>query len=52
MSAVQLINPATEDVLRSVEQPDAAAVDDAVARAAAAQRRWARVSPGERAAGL
>ncbi len=52
MSAVQLINPATEDVLRSVEQPDAAAVDDAVARAAAAQRRWARVSPAERAAGL
>jgi acyl-CoA reductase-like NAD-dependent aldehyde dehydrogenase len=52
MSSVQLINPATEDVLRSVEQLDAAAVDDAVARAAAAQRRWARVSPAERAAGL
>ncbi|HEY0227173.1 MAG TPA: aldehyde dehydrogenase family protein, partial [Mycobacterium sp.] len=45
-------NPATEDVLRSVEQLDAAAVDDAVARAVAAQRRWARVSPAERAAGL
>lgn len=52
MSSVRLINPATEDVLRSVEQLDAAAVDDAVARAAAAQRRWARVSPAERAAGL
>ena len=33
MSTMQLINPATEEVLRSVEHVDAAAVDDAVARA-------------------
>lgn len=52
MSAAQLINPATEEVLRSVEHADAAAVDDAVDRARAAQRRWARLSPAERAAGL
>ncbi|MCV7197098.1 aldehyde dehydrogenase family protein [Mycobacterium angelicum] len=52
MSAAQLINPATEQVLRTVEHADAAAVDDAVRRARAAQRRWARVSPAERAAGL
>ncbi|BCZ25472.1 aldehyde dehydrogenase family protein [Mycobacterium senriense] len=52
MSAARLINPATEEVLRSVEHADAAAVDDAVDRARAAQRRWARVSPAERAAGL
>ncbi|OBH55590.1 aldehyde dehydrogenase [Mycobacterium sp. E2479] len=52
MSAVQLINPATEEVLGSVEQADTAAVDDAVGRALAAQRRWARLSPAERAAGL
>jgi acyl-CoA reductase-like NAD-dependent aldehyde dehydrogenase len=52
MSTVQLINPATEEVLRSVDQADAAGVDDAVGRARAAQRRWARLSPAERAAGL
>lgn len=52
MTAAQLINPATEEALRSVEHADAAAVDDAVGRARAAQRRWARLSPAERAAGL
>jgi len=52
MSAAQLINPATEQVLRTVEHADAAAVDDAVRRARAAQRRWARLAPAERAAGL
>jgi acyl-CoA reductase-like NAD-dependent aldehyde dehydrogenase len=52
MSSAQLINPATEEVLRSVEHADVAAVDDAVRRAAAAQRRWARLAPAERAAGL
>lgn len=52
MTAAQLINPATEEVLRSVEHADAAAVDDAVGRARAAQRRWARLAPAERAAGL
>ncbi|WP_204807878.1 aldehyde dehydrogenase family protein [Mycobacterium riyadhense] len=52
MSTVQLINPATEEVLRSVEHADAAAVDDAVRRAQAAQRRWARLDPAERASGL
>ena len=41
MSAAQLINPATEEVLRSVDHADAAAVDDAVGRARVAQRRWA-----------
>ena len=43
MSATQLINPATEEVLRSVDLCDAAAVDDAVQRARAAGRRWARL---------
>ncbi|OBJ53182.1 aldehyde dehydrogenase [Mycobacterium sp. 1423905.2] len=52
MTATQVINPATEEVLRSVEHADAAAVDDAVRRAQAAQRRWARLAPAERAAGL
>jgi len=52
MTATQLVNPATEEVLGSVELFDAAAVDDAVGRARAAQRRWARLSPAQRAAGL
>jgi acyl-CoA reductase-like NAD-dependent aldehyde dehydrogenase len=52
MSAVQLINPATEELLGSVGHADAAAVDDAVERARAAQQRWARLPPAERAAGL
>ncbi|BBX74310.1 aldehyde dehydrogenase [Mycobacterium shinjukuense] len=52
MGTVQVINPATEELLRSVEQVDAAAVDDAVPRARAAQRRWARLAPARRAAAL
>ena len=52
MTATQLINPATEEVLRSVDHVDAAAVDDAVGRARAAQRRWAALSPAHRAEGL
>ena len=52
MTASDLINPATEELLRTVEQTDEAAVDDAVARARAAQRNWARLAPAERAAGL
>ncbi len=52
MSTTQVINPATEEVLRSVDLVDEAAVDDAVGRAVSAQRRWARLAPAERAAGL
>ncbi|GAB2998804.1 aldehyde dehydrogenase family protein [Mycobacterium bourgelatii] len=52
MSSTRVINPATEEVLRSVEHSDPAAVDDAVQRARSAQRRWARLGPAERAAGL
>ena len=46
MSTTTLINPATEEVLRTVELLDVAAVDDAVARAKAAQRAWAKLAPG------
>ncbi|KAA0116158.1 aldehyde dehydrogenase [Mycolicibacterium sp. P9-22] len=52
MSTSTVINPATEDVLRDVELLDIDAVDDAVARAVAAQRRWARLAPAERAGAL
>lgn len=51
-ASVELINPATEKVLRTVELLDAAAVDDAVARAQVAQKRWAAQAPAERAAAL
>lgn len=52
MNTSTVINPATEDVLRDVELLDVDAVDDAVARAVAAQRRWARLAPAERGAAL
>ena len=48
----ELVNPATEQVLRSVDLADRAAVDDAVARAVVAQRGWAARPPAERAAVL
>ncbi|MBB2990072.1 betaine-aldehyde dehydrogenase [Mycolicibacterium iranicum] len=51
-SVSDVINPATEEVLRTVEHTDEAGVDDAVARARAAQRVWARQAPAERAAAL
>lgn len=52
MATTQLINPATEDVLQTVELLDAAAVDDAVARAKVAQKAWAASPPAERAVAL
>jgi acyl-CoA reductase-like NAD-dependent aldehyde dehydrogenase len=52
MTTCDVVNPATEEVLRTVEQVDAAGVDDAVARAWAAQRAWAGLAPAGRAAGL
>ncbi|BBX22114.1 aldehyde dehydrogenase [Mycolicibacter terrae] len=48
----ELVNPATGAVFAAVEHVDAAAVDDAVGRAQAAQKRWARLAPAERAAAL
>ena len=47
-----VINPATEEVLRTVEPLDSAAVDDAIARARVAQKRWPAADPGERAGAL
>jgi betaine-aldehyde dehydrogenase len=52
LSTSTLINPATEETLRSVELLDVPAVDDAVARARSAQKAWAALAPAERAAGL
>ena len=52
MTTTELINPATEQVLRTVELLDTADVDDAIARAKVAQKAWAAHAPGERAAAL
>ncbi|MFJ3305662.1 aldehyde dehydrogenase family protein [Streptomyces sp. NPDC086549] len=48
-SELQVLNPATEEVVATVPAADAADVDRAVARAAAAQRAWAAVAPADRA---
>ncbi len=52
MSTTTVINPATEQPVRTVELLDAAAVDDAVARAVVAQKAWAAMAPADRAAAL
>jgi acyl-CoA reductase-like NAD-dependent aldehyde dehydrogenase len=52
MTSSTLINPATEEVLRTVDMLDVPAVDDAVARAKSAQKQWAKLAPAERAAAL
>jgi betaine-aldehyde dehydrogenase len=52
VSTSTLINPATEEVLRTVELLDVPAVDDAVARARSAQKLWAKLAPAERAGAL
>ena len=52
MTSTDVINPATEQVLRTVDLADVAAVDDAVARAKAAQKLWAAGPPAERASAL
>jgi len=51
-TATQLINPATEEVLRTVERFDVDGVDDAIARAKVAQKAWAAEPPAGRAAAL
>ncbi|MEB3022315.1 aldehyde dehydrogenase family protein [[Mycobacterium] crassicus] len=48
----ELLNPATGAVFATVAHVDTAAVDDAVGRAQAAQKRWAKRAPAERAAAL
>ncbi|MFC4467290.1 aldehyde dehydrogenase family protein [Streptomyces xiangluensis] len=46
---LQVLNPATEEVIATVPAADAEDVDSAVVRAAKAQSRWAALAPGERA---
>lgn len=52
LSVSEVINPTTEERLRTIAQTDEAEVDDAVARAKSAQRVWARLHPAERGAAL
>ena len=52
MTTLDLINPATEEIVRAVELLDGAAVDEAVDLARRAQKTWAALSPAARAAGL
>ncbi|MCS5733555.1 aldehyde dehydrogenase family protein [Herbiconiux daphne] len=47
-----LINPADETVLAEIAEYDLEGTDDAIARAAQAQRGWARLAPADRAAAL
>jgi acyl-CoA reductase-like NAD-dependent aldehyde dehydrogenase len=42
------VNPATEEVVASVDQVDAEGVDEAIARSVAAGPAWRAVSPGDR----
>ena len=51
-ASTRLVNPATEQFVRSVEHTTLEQVDEAVARAVEAQRLWAALAPAERAAGL
>ncbi|HEY2642956.1 MAG TPA: aldehyde dehydrogenase family protein [Galbitalea sp.] len=51
-STTVLINPSDETVLRTIEHTTVEDVDDAVARASTAQKRWAALAPVERANAL
>ncbi|GAA0419904.1 aldehyde dehydrogenase family protein [Streptomyces luteireticuli] len=46
---LEILNPATEEVVATVPAATAEDVDAAVRRAAAAQRSWAGLAPGDRA---
>lgn len=49
LESLQVLNPATEDVVATVPAATAQDVDAAVARAAAAQVAWAAAAPADRA---
>jgi acyl-CoA reductase-like NAD-dependent aldehyde dehydrogenase len=49
MSGYLVLNPATEQAVRTVPGTSVEETDAAIARAAAAQRSWRTVSPGDRA---
>ena len=52
MSSSILVNPATEALIGEIEHTTVEGVDDAVARAVAAQKLWAALAPAARAGAL
>lgn len=48
MTTYEVINPATEAVLTTVELVDVKQADEAIERAASAQRSWAALAPADR----
>lgn len=48
MTTIDVIEPATEQVLASLDQTTTAELDGVIARARQAQRRWAALAPQER----
>jgi acyl-CoA reductase-like NAD-dependent aldehyde dehydrogenase len=52
MNGITLINPADETALQTLDHTTVEEVDDAVALAVVAQRKWAGLAPAERAAAL
>ena len=52
MSVFEVVNPADESVVTTVEELEADAVDASVAKAQAAQRKWAALTPADRAGAL
>jgi acyl-CoA reductase-like NAD-dependent aldehyde dehydrogenase len=52
VASTLLINPATEAEIRTIEHTTLEGVDDAVARAVVAQKRWAALAPSARAGAL
>ncbi|MET0806790.1 MAG: aldehyde dehydrogenase family protein, partial [Lacisediminihabitans sp.] len=51
-ASIDLINPADETLIRSIAHTSVEEVDEAVARAVAAQKRWAALAPADRASML
>src|ERR1700689_661958 len=49
MSTFTVLNPATEEPVRTVSQVSAEQTDEAIARAAGAAAAWRAVAPGDRA---
>ncbi|QKJ25618.1 aldehyde dehydrogenase [Aquiluna borgnonia] len=45
----QVINPATEEVIASVEHTSLEQTDEAIAKAQLAQKKWAKLNPADRA---
>lgn len=47
-----IINPATEEAAETIEHTSVEQTDDAIARAASAQKKWAALNPADRGAAL